>query len=154
LNDKMTPEEAVALALGYFADGYNCAQSVLQAVQAYHGIDGEELWTLATGLGAGISRQKSVCGALTGGVMACGLVAAQRLGSERENRWAIRDETYALVQELTQEFETRFGTTSCWEMTGCDFRTAEGKAEFNSRGLMDTVCRPAVRMAVEALLRP
>ena len=118
-------------------------------LQAYYGLEEDDLWQVATGLGAGISRRGFTCGAVTGAALACGLVTAQQRGSTKEDRRGLREETYSRVQELTRRFEARFGTVECRAMTGCDFLTPEGQVAFKKNRGMELVCRPAVRLAVE-----
>lgn len=124
----------------------------MQVLQGYYGLGDDNLWMLATGLGAGISRQQMECGAVTGGVLAIGLATALQRGSTREDRKGLRDETYSRVQQLTRRFEEQYGSVNCGEMTGCDFRTAEGPAKFKETQGMDLVCRPAVRFVVETVV--
>ena len=107
---------------------------------------------MATGLGAGVSRQGLLCGALTGGVLACGMVAGSRRRNSRDDLRGLREESYSRVQELTGRFEARFGAVGCGVMTGCDFLTPEGQARFKEEQLLDNVCRPAVRFAVESVI--
>lgn len=121
-------------------------------MQAYYGVEDEKLWQMATGLGAGMSRRGFVCGAVTGGILAIGLVEGKRRPSARDDVRGLREETYSKVQELTSRFEAQFGAVDCLKMTGCDFLTANGQAEFKQRGLMNSVCRPAVRFAVETVV--
>ena len=121
-------------------------------LQAYYGLEDDSLWQLATGLGAGISRRGFTCGALTGAVLACGLATAQQRGSTKEDRRGLREETYSRAQELTRRFEARFGTVECRAMTGCDFLTPEGQADFRKNRGMELVCRPSVRLAVETVV--
>jgi C_GCAxxG_C_C family probable redox protein len=123
----------------------------LQVLQAHYGIENEDLWRLATGLGAGIGRQGYVCGALTGGSVACGLVLGRLGNSTREDRYTLRDDTYAKVQELTRRFRERFGSIICGELTGCDFLTAEGQRRFKEQGVLQSTCLPAVRLVVETV---
>ena len=93
MSDNQPLAEALARAEKLFTDSYNCTQSVPQVVQAYYGIEDENLWRLATGLGAGISRRGSVCGALTGGAAAFGLVSGHRRRSGHDDRVPNRDDT-------------------------------------------------------------
>lgn len=125
---------------------------MLQVLQAYHGIENEDLWRVATGVGAGISRQGLVCGALTGGALACGLIIGRQRYPNRDDRTALRDETYAKVQELTRRFQERFGTVECRTMIGCDLSTAEGRQAFQDTHQMELTCRPAVRLVLETVL--
>lgn len=124
----------------------------MQVLQAYYGVEDGDLWQLVTGLGSGIARRQFICGAFTGGVLACGLVTARRRKSTREDRKGLREDSYTKVQELARRFEAQFGTVSCREMIGCDLLTPEGQAAFKQTGMMDGVCRPAVRFAVESVI--
>ncbi len=123
----------------------------MQVLQAHYALENEDLWRLATGLGAGIGHQGYVCGALTGGSIACGLVLGRLRNSSKEDRYALRDETYAKVQELTRRFRERFGSVVCRELTGCDFLTPEGQRRFKAEGVLQSTCLPAVRLVVEAV---
>ncbi len=52
---------------------YNCAQAVLVPFAAAAGMDKDTAYRLASNFGAGMKRA-SVCGAVTGGLMALGLL--------------------------------------------------------------------------------
>jgi C_GCAxxG_C_C family probable redox protein len=60
-------------AVSRFLSGYNCAQSILLTMSEHR--DGENVLIprIATAFGGGIGRCGSICGALTGGVMAIGI---------------------------------------------------------------------------------
>ncbi|MGI5836329.1 MAG: C-GCAxxG-C-C family protein, partial [Chloroflexota bacterium] len=118
-------------------------------LQAYYGIEDQGLWQLATGLGGGIARRGFVCGAVTGGALACGLITAQQRGSTREDRRGLRDESYSKIQQMIWRFEEQFGTVECRTLTGCDLLTPEGQAAFSENQIMERVCRPAVGLVVE-----
>lgn len=55
---------------------YNCAQSVLIPFAEKAGLDAEQAFALASNFGAGMKRA-SVCGAITGGLMALGLLGVE-----------------------------------------------------------------------------
>lgn len=76
-----------------FDGGYNCAQAVLQATT---GRDDPELLKMAEAFGGGIGKSGCLCGAVTGGVMALGL-----MGKGDRNG------------ELVARFREQFRTTCC-----------------------------------------
>ncbi|MCW4055801.1 MAG: C-GCAxxG-C-C family protein, partial [Candidatus Bathyarchaeota archaeon] len=57
----------------YFRGGYNCAQSVLLAMQEHYGTKSDVIPKIASAFGGGVGRCGSVCGALTGAVMTIGM---------------------------------------------------------------------------------
>ena len=59
----------------HYQSGYSCAQSVLLTLYEYIGPDGKNdlIPKIASGFGGGIGRCGSVCGALTGSIMAVGI---------------------------------------------------------------------------------
>jgi C_GCAxxG_C_C family probable redox protein len=123
---------------------------VLQALQTGFDIEDEDLWRLATGLGAGMSRKQTLCGAMSGAAMSCGLIFGRRRHSSREDRKELKEETYKAVQTVTRHFEEKFGSLECRTLTGCDFSSPEGNQAFTDGKILDRVCLPAVRFAVEA----
>ena len=111
------------------------------------------MWRLATGLGAGMSRRQTVCGALAGGVLACGLIIGRERHSGPDDRVPLQEQTYAKVQALMRRFEERFGAIECRTMTGCDFGTPEGRQAFKDTQQIERTCKPAVRLVVETIPR-
>ncbi|UCC33999.1 MAG: C-GCAxxG-C-C family protein, partial [Candidatus Bathyarchaeota archaeon] len=71
----MTVERSIYAenAASYFKEGYNCAQSVLLAMQEFWNIGNPVEPKVASAFGGGVGRRGSLCGALTGGVIAIGL---------------------------------------------------------------------------------
>ena len=113
-----------------FDSGYYCAESVLLTVAEAYDIKSDLIPKIATGLCAGISRTSNVCGAVTGGVMAIGLL----MGRSLPNEPAIN--TYIPVQEFIDRFEEAFGSTNCRILTGCDLNTPEGQNHFKTNNLL------------------
>ena len=104
-------------------EGFNCAESVLSVVASECNIRGKLIPRIATGFGGGVGRQGYVCGALSGGVIAIGLMHGRDRGSDI----SARDKTYALVIELFKRFREEFGCINCLELTGCDLTKPEGR---------------------------
>ena len=64
--------DRVEQAVSKFAEGYNCAQSVLFSFCDDLGMDKDKALKIACGFGAGMGRKEEVCGAVTGGIMVIG----------------------------------------------------------------------------------
>ncbi len=119
---------------------------MLQAVAEHCGIDSPLVPKIATGFCSGVSRTNGMCGAVSGGIMALGLV----LGRESSN--VTVDDAYSKVQEFLNSFELQYGARNCIELTGCDLSTGEGRERFKKEG-MKNKCQEftgsAARIAAE-----
>lgn len=127
-----------------FREGYNCAQSVLLALNMNNDISQEALVKIATGFGAGMGREQDVCGAVSGGIMSLGLKYGMNTNSDKSNK----DLTYSKTSELIQRFEEKFGTIKCIEiLDGCDLKTVEGRDYFVEHNFSETKCIECVKFA-------
>jgi C_GCAxxG_C_C family probable redox protein len=75
---------------------------------------------IATGFCSGIARTGGMCGALSGAIMAIGVVEGRKSSDESV------EDVYHTIQQLLDAFETEFGSTSCMGLLNCDLRTSEG----------------------------
>ena len=88
------------LAREYFLrPNTNCAQATLCAFLDETGLSEETAMKLATGFGGGV-RDKEVCGAVTGAVMALGLIMGQTSDDDLDAKKKASD--------ITVEFNKRF----------------------------------------------
>ena len=133
-------------ALKNFDSGYNCAESVLLAVSANcSGLNPACIPMIATGFGGGIARNGSLCGALTGGIMALGLALGRR------DNLASRDPCYPAVDALYGGFVERFGSSLCRDLIGADLKTPEGQQAHAQKEIKD-ICRNCVKWsAIQSL---
>ncbi len=97
-------------AVKTYQSGYNCAQTVLLTL--YEQIEpdskNELIPKIAAGFGGGIGRCGSVCGALTGSLMAVGIkYGSNEAGAEK------RAKAYAYAKKLYRQFEKQHGTVFC-----------------------------------------
>ena len=97
------------------------------AVAESQGIESDLLPKIATGFCSGLARTGGLCGALSGGIMSLGLLTG------RSEPGASVDENYALVGDLIDQFEEKFGSINCKELTGVDLGTGEGQAQFREK---------------------
>lgn len=106
-------EEAVLI----HQTGCNCAQSVLAACGKYTGLERETALRVAEGFGGGV-RSGEICGAISGAVMAIGLI-------EPDKRKAA-----TLSRQCVECFRRDFGCVRCVELkqnrVSCDALIAYG----------------------------
>lgn len=105
------------------------------------GIQNELIPRIASAFGGGMGGTGSVCGALTGAVMAIGLRYGREKATEQDAR------AHALTQELRRRFEAEMGHIECRKLTGMDLSTQEGVELFVKSDRPIKVCLPAVGAA-------
>lgn len=109
------------------------------------GIQSDLIPKIATGFCSGISRTCGMCGAVIGAIMALNLFYGRNISSESH------ETSYIAVRKLLDMFESKFGSTNCKQLIGCDLGTKEGQNTFKSNNLIEQ-CRnyteEATRMAI------
>lgn len=138
------PLVAAEAAARYFDAGQNCAESVLRVFA--DDLGRPDLVRLATGFGGGLGRLGDQCGALSGAVMAVGLL----LGRDQPGDDDAKERCYAAVREVVRRFEAACGHRDCRDLTGVDLTTDAGRARMHDEGLTVTVCRQCVRAAASS----
>lgn len=118
-----------------FNSGYFCAESVLMSIGEYLEIESDILPGIATGFCSGIARTGRLCGAISGGIMALGLVYGRRHPEEAVDR------TYRDVQRLFEIVEKKFGGTNCRELIGLDLGTEKGREAFVTQNKQEQCVR-------------
>ena len=127
----------------FFAEGFNCAQSVLTSHAAQFGLEPETALKVSAAFGAGMGRKGEVCGAVTGALMAIGLASGPTSASDKE----AKERTYQLAHRLLDKFTQKNGSILCRELLGCQMDNAEELARARQQGLFTTICP---RLVVEA----
>ena len=102
------------LARENFRRGYNCCQSVMTAFSDLTGFDEETSARLACSFGAGMGRMREVCGAVSGMLMAAGII----FGYSKPDDPDVKGLHYARVQELGRAFVEKNHTLLCRDLLG------------------------------------
>jgi len=134
-------------AVARFLEGYNCAQSVLLTMFEQWNGENELTPKIATAFGGGIGRCGSICGALTGGVMALGI----KYGTN-EPSLEKRLKAYELAQKLFKRFEKQHGSVLCRELIGYDLSVPEELEQARKAKVSEEKCVNFIRKTVETLL--
>jgi C_GCAxxG_C_C family probable redox protein len=127
--------------------GCNCAQAVSSVFARDAGVPEEIVLRAATGFGGGVGHTGGACGAVSGAVLAVGLLFGSTGPEEKE----AKERTYALTQEFIARFSQKNGTISCTGLLGCDLSTDEGLVRAREQNLARTLCPAYIRDAVEIL---
>lgn len=101
-------EKAVKL----FTDGYNCAQAVFGAFADDIGFDEATALKMAAPFGGGFGRQREVCGAVSGMLMAFGYL----YGYETPETGEIKMKHYEDTRALCNAFKDKNGSIICREI--------------------------------------
>lgn len=156
-HNNMTKEELINKAKENarenFRLGLNCAESVLDAVVGTGVIKDfpAEIVALSTGFGGGVGQYGTVCGALTGAVMAVGSVHGRK-NPKSPNTTALQGNTsglYRLFNNLPNDFVEQFGQCECGKLIAAfeDFHAKERRKQCQQYVI------EAAGMAVEYILR-
>jgi len=133
-------------AAKHFLQGYNCAQSVLLTMFEHWKGKSELILRIATAFGGGIGRCGSICGALTGGVMALGIKYGTNEPSQEK-----RLKAYELAHRLYKRFGMQHGNVLCRELIGYDLTNPQEVKEARTARVFEKRCVNFVRSVVEIL---
>lgn len=104
-----------SIAAANFATGMNCAQAVLLAFSDETGLNEATLLKLSLPFGGGMGRMRLTCGAVTGMIMAYGLIKGIGTTPTHDEKM----DNYKGVQELCDKFKSlNRGTVICAELLG------------------------------------
>ena len=130
-----------------FRESYNCSQSVLLAMCQHWGVESDLVPKIATGFGGGMGRSGSVCGAVTGGVMALGVRYG---GNEPSNDKRLL--TYEYTRKFLEQFEKVNGGILCRDLIGYILADPEEHEKAMKEGVFQKKCPTYVQSAIEILL--
>lgn len=144
MNRKAVYAEKVA---SLFMEGYNCAQSVLLTMQDFWNEKEPLEPKIASAFGGGIGGRGSLCGALTGGVIAIG----QKYGSNKPIPEKM-EKAYSLALKFYDRFQKEHGSVLCRDLIGYDLTDPkELKKAWDSNVFLDK-CLHLVEKAVDILI--
>lgn len=130
-----------------FRQGYNCAQSVMLAMQDFWNENKTLEPKVASAFGGGIGRRGSLCGALTGGVIAIG----QKYGSNRPLPEE-REKAYSLALKFYERFQKENGSVYCRDLVGYNLADQKELKKARDSNVFFSKCIPVVERAVELLI--
>lgn len=121
---------------------FNCCESVLLALKDQLGAGSDVIPKIGTGIGAGVSLNGLLCGAISSVAIALGI----RYG--RTSPEECPQPVWNMVDSYVTEFREEFGGVNCRELTGLDVKTAEGRKEYFAK-VHDYACADRIRYAIQ-----
>ena len=105
-----TLQQRINKARELFDGPYNCSQSVAAAFSDILKKDDDEIFRLMSGFGFGMGGERSVCGAVSGGIFV--LSSTIKDPAHREELY---DKVYYLISRFKQQNQ---GNTDCFHLVG------------------------------------
>lgn len=137
------PDDAAA----YFNEGFSSSQAVISIFSEDLGLDKETARKISCGFGAGMARTGNICGAVTGAMMVIG----QKYGKALAVDDAVKEKTYALVQEFITKFTEKNGSIHCTELLGYNLGDPGQRKQDHESKTVVTKCPDFTRDAVVIL---
>ena len=141
-------------AVGYFCNRpsnfptgrpYNCCESVLLTLKDHLSACSDIIPKIGTGIGAGVSLNGLLCGAVSSFALAIGMTYGRTKTEENPKP------AWDMVDKYVTQFRNSFGSVNCRELTGLDLKTPEGLKEYFAR-VHDYTCAERLKFAVEKAL--
>lgn len=135
------------IALKYFSEGFNCAQSVIVSFADTLNIDKEMALRIASGFGSGMGGMQKTCGAVTGAFMVIGFLRGKyKLEDEKA-----KEITNNLIQEFSHKFVDLYGSIDCKALINYDLNTKEGKKQAIEADVFNKKCTNFIKLTVDLL---
>lgn len=99
-------------AVDLFYQGYNCSQATFMAFADLIDHSEADMAKIASSFGGGMGHMGEVCGALTGVFMAAGAI----FGYDDPKNKQLKNEHYALIQEIARRFKVKKGSILCRDL--------------------------------------
>jgi C_GCAxxG_C_C family probable redox protein len=142
-------DESIKLAKNLFSGKYNCSQSSMKAILVALNLDFGQTFHLAAGMGAGIAHEGNVCGAVSGAILALGVIE----GTRQEDTLGQKEAAYASGEEFVRRFKKKHDTILCDQLTGITMTDLNARSKASKDGLFAEKCpsfvADAVRIALE-----
>ena len=133
----------------YVEEKLSCSERTFLTVRSIVDTDvPPEVVALLTGFGGGIGgTHASVCGAVSGGVAALGLIYGRRHPAEEQSARA-----YEVARDFFCQFKSRFGSEVCGALIGDLLKTNAFDSEARRERCFQYT-RHAIRMCVDTLIK-
>lgn len=134
-SSQINPDTLAFEAKGYFNQHYNCAQSTFAPFAKRLDMDLDLAFKITTPFGGGMGHAGQICGAVSGALMAIGLVFGIT-EYDQEQKYAC----YDLARAFQARFKTMHGSLTCPGLLGWDIGNPQELAHVREEDLFHTLC--------------
>ena len=140
-------EKSIERGETLLGQGYNCAQSVLLVMQDYWKEKKPLEPKIASAFGGGIGGKGSLCGALSGGVIAIGSKYGSNKPIPKERR-----KTYSMALRFFERFKEIHGSVYCRDIIKFDLTDPEERKKAWDSNIFVSKCLPLVKETIKFLI--
>ena len=121
----------------------------MKAILVGMDMDFDQIMPLAAGIGAGVAHEGNACGAVTGAILALGVIESKTNKDPLEQKEA----AYASGEEFVRRFKKKHTTILCNQLTGITMADTSARKDAMKDGIFAKKCPTfvgdAVRIALE-----
>ncbi len=118
-------------AVSHFKSGFMCAESIFLAVAQHYYIESDLIPRLATGFCSGLAKTRTLCGAVSGGIMSINLITGRDSSDENPEL------NYQLIQKYLEQFKAKFGAVDCIDLLGCNLNDEVCAKKFKEEKMIE-----------------
>ena len=141
-------DNAEKKVLEYFQGDYNCSQSVLRTILEEKDVYFKEAPFVTASFGGGIVGRGEICGAVSGAIMAIGVLNGQLY----DDIVKVKDATRIDTIEFYKLFQEKFRHSTCNGLIGVDHNDPDAKEKARDEGRYKENCPQFVSEAVKIVL--
>ena len=135
-------------ATAYFEEGFNCSESILKGYLEVYGKD-PTLGAAASGFGGGIGGKGTICGAVSGAVIALGLHYNRQSSADKKLYGTVREN----AREILEQFAEINTSSYCKDLQPYDLTTMEGREKLHKDPEVMGKCKSYLTSAATLLVQ-
>jgi C_GCAxxG_C_C family probable redox protein len=139
-------EKKKSEAIADLEKGFNCAQSVFRQFSKEHGVPETVSLKIASGFGGGL-RMAKTCGAVSGAIMALGLM----FGYDNVENQDDKERMNEITLQFLNDFKNKFKTTDCKDLLGIDVTIPGNRQIAYESGVIGRMCPDCIITAIDLI---
>ncbi len=118
-------------AASHFKSGFMCAESIFLAIAEHYQIESDLIPKLATGFCSGLAQTRTLCGAVSGGILGINLITGRNASDNYP------EQNYQFIQDYLGKFKEIFGAIDCADLLGCNLNEEVCARKFHEEKMIE-----------------